>query len=253
MPQYISCAVLRNDEISGGVFDMTVENRLGQIKPGQFAELYTGRGEHILPRPISVCDFSGDEIRFVYRVAGSGTEIFSALRPGDEITLLGPLGSGFPVDVPGRAAMVGGGIGIPPLVALYKALKGCDVHVFLGYQSELFLQNEFDYAEISSEKVHLASDSGGHTAFKGNVVELMRREALDFDVIYACGPKPMLRALNGYASEKGCLLYVSLEERMACGLGTCCGCAVSVISGTYKKVCKDGPVFDSREVDWLAY
>jgi len=149
----------------------------------------------------------------------------------------------------GKNVLIGGGIGIPPMLALAKALKK-DVTVVLGYRdSNLFLKEEFEpYA-----KVVIATDDGS-VGTKGNVIDAIREEELEADTLYACGPMPMLRGVKAYAEEKDILAQVSLEEKMACGIGACLGCVCqskekdSHSHVNNKRVCKDGPVFDAREI-----
>ena len=184
----------------------------------------------------------------VYRIAGQGTKEFSMMQAGDTIEIVGPLGNGF-VLKEGKNVLIGGGIGIPPMLALAKALKK-DVTVVLGYRdSNLFLKEEFEpYA-----KVVIATDDGS-VGTKGNVIDAIREEELEADTLYACGPMPMLRGVKAYAEEKDILAQVSLEEKMACGIGACLGCVCqskekdSHSHVNNKRVCKDGPVFDAREI-----
>jgi dihydroorotate dehydrogenase electron transfer subunit len=220
-------------------------------KPGQFFNLYTGDGAMMLPRPISLCsaDRENGVITLVYRAAGQGTALFSRLVPGNSLRVLGPLGNGFPLGKPGKAAIVGGGVGIPPLLELCKALaeRGSGVTAFLGYRDETFLLGRFQ--KLGVETV-TASETGG-LDYKGNIIDLLKtRSDIKPDVFYACGPKPMFNALAEYVyrMDDPPALYVSLEERMACGFGACRGCAVKTVDG-YKRVCKDGPVFEFRELE----
>jgi len=225
--------------------------------PGQFVSLYSKDGSRLLPRPISLCgiDKEKGELRLVYRVAGAGTKEFSALTAGDTIDVLGPLGNGFPLLEGKKAFLIGGGIGIPPMLELAKALNkvngGEMVQSVIGYRdSHMFLKEEFE----QNGKLYIATEDGS-VGTKGNVMDAIREQALDAEVIFACGPMPMLRAIKAYAEENGILCYISLEERMACGIGACLGCVcktkeVDAHSNVHnKRVCKDGPVFLSTEVE----
>ena len=190
-------------------------------------------------------------LRLVYRVAGKGTAEFSTCKAGDTLDLLGVLGNGFPVEkVKGkRVFLMGGGIGIPPLLELAKTVDERK-QILLGYRNkDLFLEE--DMARYGD--VYIATEDGS-VGTKGNVMDIIRAHALEADVIMACGPMPMLRAIKAYAAEKGIEAYISLEERMACGVGACLGC---VCRTTHKdahshvhnaRICTEGPVFEAGEV-----
>lgn len=218
-------------------------------KAGQFVEVYPDNGANLLSRPISICEIDKNEgtLRLVFQIVGKGTKLFSELQPNDQVRLLGPCGNGYTLGE-GKAILVGGGIGVPPLLETCKQLKGEKI-VVLGFRSGSFLVEEF---EKLGAKVYVATDDGS-VGFKGNVVDLLKAENITGDMIYSCGPKIMLKFLSMYADEKNIPCQVSMEERMACGIGACVGCVVQIKDGdgwTYKKVCKDGPVFDSKEVCW---
>lgn len=216
---------------------------------GQFVEVYPDNGINLLSRPISICEINKEEgiLRLVFQIVGKGTKLFSELKPDDEVRLLGPCGNGYTLSE-GKSVLVGGGIGVPPLIETCKQLKGKKI-VVLGFRSGSFLVEEF---EKLGAKVYVATDDGS-VGFKGNVVDLLRAGGIKGDMIYSCGPKIMLKFLSMYAEENNIPCQVSMEERMACGIGACVGCVVQIKDGegwAYKKVCKDGPVFDSREVCW---
>lgn len=220
-----------------------------EARAGQFVEVYPDNGVNLLSRPISICEINKEEgsLRLVFQIVGKGTKLFSELKPDDEIRLLGPCGNGYTLSE-GRSVLVGGGIGVPPLLETCKQLKGEKI-VVLGFRSGSFLAEEFDRL---GAKVYVATDDGS-VGFKGNVVDLLKAKGIKGDMIYSCGPKIMLKFLSMYAEENNIQCQVSMEERMACGIGACVGCVVQIKEGdgwTYKKVCKDGPVFDSREVCW---
>lgn len=220
-----------------------------EAKAGQFVEVYPDNGVNLLSRPISICEINKEEgsLRLVFQIVGKGTKLFSELKQNDEIRLLGPCGNGYTLGE-GKSILVGGGIGVPPLLETCKQLKGEKI-VVLGFRSGSFLLEEF---EKLGAKVYIATDDGS-VGFKGNVVDLLKAEDIKGDMIYSCGPKIMLKFLSLYAEENNIPCQVSMEERMACGIGACVGCVVQIKDGdswTYKKVCKDGPVFDSKEVCW---
>ena len=218
-------------------------------KPGQFISVYTKDKSKVLPRPISLCEVDKEQgrLRIVYRVVGAGTREFSAYQAGDDIEIMGPLGNGFPLKEK-KAFLIGGGIGIPPMLELAKNLN-CEKQMVLGYRDVLFLNKEFE----QYGKVYVATEDGS-AGTKGNVIDAIKANGLEADVIYACGPTPMLRALKAYAAENGIECWLSLEERMACGVGACLGCVfhskeIDDHSKVHnKRVCKDGPVFLSTEV-----
>ena len=245
--------VLSQKEIAPGIFDLRLA--AGEIAvqavPGQFLSLYCRDGSRLLPRPISICEIDREEksLRRVYRVAGKGTEEFSHMSQGTEIFVLGPLGKGFPLKGK-KAFLVGGGIGIPPMLELSKSLN-CEKQILLGYRDNLFLNEEFK----PYGSVYIATEDGS-AGTKGNVIDAIKENGLKADIIYACGPLPMLRALKEYAKEQGIECYVSLEERMACGIGACLGCvcksgerdAHTNVNNT--RICKEGPVFLAQEVEF---
>ena len=197
----------------------------------------------MLPRPISICEIDREQgrIRMVYRVVGEGTAEFSHKKAGEQIEVLGPLGNGFPLDVgKKRIFLMGGGIGIPPMVQLAKELDG-EVQVIAGYRDELFLTEELkEYASL-----YIATEDGS-AGTKGNVIDAIYAHKLEADLIYA---------IQSYAKEHGILCYLSMEERMACGIGACLACVCQskeVDAHTQvhnKRICKDGPVFLSTEVE----
>ncbi|HEX3017485.1 MAG TPA: dihydroorotate dehydrogenase electron transfer subunit [Caproicibacter sp.] len=246
-----SCAILEKHKITDDIYDVTVDaGDLAQIaRPGQFAQIYVpGK---TLRRPISICgiDTEKNTLRFVFQVRGEGTAILAGFQPGDSLNLLAPLGNGFDLgDTSRRALFVGGGIGVPPLLAA-AAPFGKNAVLAAGFRGKesIILKDDF---EASGCKVLIATDDGSY-GHHGLVTELL--DGLEYDVIFACGPKPMLRAVCGLAEERGIPCLVSLEERMACGIGACLGCAVKLRGENgeyYGHVCKDGPVFDSRRVVW---
>lgn len=243
------CKVLSNSKLAEDIYDMVIScpEIAQQAKPGQFIEIYPDNGVNLLARPISICEINNGTIRVVFQKVGKGTDLFSKLVVGDEIRVLGPCGNGYTLKE-GTSLLVGGGIGVPPLLETCKQLKGEKI-VVLGFRSGSFLAEEF---EKYGARVYISTDDGS-VGFKGNVVDLIKSENLSADHIYSCGPKIMLKFLSQLAMEKDIDTQVSMEERMACGIGACVGCVVKIKDGdawTFKKVCKDGPVFDCKEVVW---
>lgn len=244
--------VLSQENLAPGVYSMWIKTTCAKTaKPGQFITVYTKDKSKLLPRPISICQINAAEekLRIVYRVLGAGTKEFSAYQAGDSIEVMGPLGNGFPTEG-SKAILVGGGIGVPPMLGLAEALT-CEKQIVMGYRdANLFLKEEFD----KNGQVYIATDDGS-VGTKGNVIDAIKANAVTGDVIYACGPTPMLRGLKAYAEEAGITLYISLEEKMACGIGACLACVcktkeVDEHSNVHnKRICKDGPVFLASEVD----
>lgn len=251
----VKATVVSQNKIAEQIYDMWLETDLaGDAHPGQFAAVYPKNAATLLPRPISICEADKQQgrLRFVYRVAGKGTEEFSAYRAGDEVFLLGILGNGFPLEKAQgkRVFLMGGGIGIPPMLQLAKELDA-EKKIVLGYRNkELFLRQDLE----RYGNVYVATEDGS-AGSKGNVMDAIRENDLQADLIMACGPMPMLRAIKKYAEENGIEAYISLEERMACGVGACLGCvcktkAVNHHSHVHNaRICTDGPVFEAREVD----
>lgn len=241
--------VISIKNITANIYDMVLEcpQIASQAKAGQFVEVYTGSSEHLLARPISICEILDNCLRLVFQVVGKGTEMFSNLKEGESVRLLGPCGNGFNLKKDKSALLVGGGIGAPPLLEAVKQL-GSGIAVLASRNKELsILKEDFERAGAS---VYIATDDGS-AGFKGNAVQLLREKKLAAEVVYSCGPKIMLRFLTDYAIEKDMECQVSMEERMACGIGACVGCVVKIKCGDdweHKKVCKDGPVFEGREV-----
>lgn len=244
--------VIRQEEIADDIYSMWIrtENIAGEAKAGQFLSLYCNEGSRLLPRPISICEIDKKDkaIRLVYRVAGKGTEEFSALHTGSQVRVVGPLGNGFPKKEL-SAFLIGGGIGIPPMLQLAKELN-CEKKMILGFRNELFLMDEFK----KQGEVYVATEDGS-AGTRGNVLDAITENGLTADIIYACGPIPMLRALKEYAKERNMECYISMEERMACGIGACLACVCQSTEKdahsnvNNKRVCKEGPVFAAEEVE----
>lgn len=255
-----TATVLSQESLGAGIFDMTIQTKeiAAHAKAGQFVSVYSADASKLLPRPISLCgiDAEAGTLRLVYRVTGenTGTEEFSRLQKGDTVKILGPLGNGFTVETGKKAFLIGGGIGVPPMLQLAKNMKKSGTAPFqivMGYRdANTFLMDEF-----KEQGQTFTATEDGSVGTKGNVLDAVRANALSADVIYACGPTPMLRALKAYAAEQGMDCYISMEERMACGIGACLAC---VCNSTHKdehsnvnnkRICKEGPVFDAKEVE----
>lgn len=246
--------VVRQEEIAEHVFSMVIktEQIAAYAKAGQFVSVYCNDGTKLLPRPISICEIDKEAgtLRLVYRIAGKGTAEFSELQSGEKVRVLGPLGNGFEKKEK-TAFLIGGGIGIPPMLQLAKELN-CEKQMVLGYRTnDLFLKDEFEaYGDV------YVTTEDGTAGTKGNVLDAIRENGLKADIIYACGPTPMLRALKEYAAENNIECWISMEERMACGIGAClaCVCKSKEKDGhtnvNNKRICKEGPVFRAEEVEF---
>ena len=250
------CTIVEATALPSGGISMTFESQgmAAQIQgPGQFVHVRCGECL-LLRRPISICNWSADRdlIRMVFEARGEGTSWLAQRKVGEKLDVLGPLGHGFDTQPHGRYLLVGGGIGVPPML-------GCALHggkesvAVLGFRSA---QNSMMLEEFSKccTQVRVATDDGS-LGYHGFVDALVRQELEQdkgFDAVLACGPKPMLRSVAKVAQEFGVPCQVSMEERMGCGVGACLVCACQMADGHKRHVCKDGPVFDAKEVDWDA-
>ncbi|MDT0692130.1 dihydroorotate dehydrogenase electron transfer subunit [Staphylococcus chromogenes] len=247
--------VLSNQMIADQIYELKVSGpTVSKLKqPGQFVHIKTGEGSlHMLRRPISICEIDRDHQSFtmLFRAEGEGTRKIAALKSGDELDIIAPLGNGFPVDkAKKKALLVGGGIGVPPLYELSKQLnaRGIETVHVLGFRSkqDVFYKNQF---EALSETYVVTED--GSLGEKGFVTTVIDQLPVDYDIYYTCGPKPMLKALTELYTLKDVPGYISLEERMGCGVGACfaCVCHVPHSNTDYVKVCTDGPVFEKGAV-----
>ena len=246
--------VIEQKMIADGICSMWLDAKevAVQAKPGQFISVYSNDKSRVLPRPISICEIDREKgtLRIVYRVVGKGTEEFSKAEAGDSFEILGPLGNGFPIEEAKgkKVLMIGGGIGVPPMLQTAKEIEG-EAIIVSGYRNQdLFLKEELE----SAGTLFIATEDGS-VGTKGNVVDAIRENQIEADMMFACGPKPMLRALKNYALEKGIPCWISMEEKMACGVGACLACVCQskdVDSHSHvhnKRICKDGPVFLSTE------
>ena len=251
--------VVSQKQIGTGIYDLTIQTQeiAAAAKAGQFVSVYSNDASKLLPRPISLCgiDRKAGTLRLVYRVTGehTGTEEFSRLQAGDTMKIMGPLGNGFTVEKGRKAFLIGGGIGVPPMLQLAKEMKdaGENFQIVMGYRDAgTFLLDEF-----KEQGESFVATEDGSVGTKGNVLDAIRENHLDADVIYACGPTPMLRALKAYAEEQNMTCYVSMEERMACGIGACLACVCNSTEKDAhsnvknKRICKEGPVFNAKEVE----
>ncbi len=276
--------VAESTELSKGVYSLALEYEKGEepqeVKPGQFVGVYPKDASRLLPRPISICSWDAEkrQLRLVYRVAGNGTKEFSGWQSGDRTEILGILGNGY--DVPAmtgkRVLLLGGGIGAPPMLGLAKALYSANTNLGLdaeaarecvtavmGYRTnDLFLKEDFQ----AVSRLVVSTDDGT-AGFHGNSVAAARdlvgskekgisdMTGAAFDVICSCGPLPMLRGVKALAEELDVPAFISLEERMACGIGACLGCVTKTIKKDAHsqvhnaRICTEGPVFAAKDVE----
>lgn len=249
--------IVSQKEIAHSIFELTLKGELvSEMKqPGQFVHIKVADSyEPLLRRPISICsiDQVSQEFTMIYRAEGRGTTILAARTAGEQVDVLGPLGNGFPVeeaDVGETALLVGGGIGVPPLYELSQRLveRGVKVVHVLGFQSSDVAFYEEKFTALGETYIATVD---GTLGTKGFVTDVIENQGITFDVLYSCGPTPMLKALENKYSDKK--LFLSLEERMGCGIGACFACVCKTNDErpghNYKKVCSDGPVFQSGEV-----
>lgn len=247
------CKVISKKEIAPNIIDVTVESDeiATGAKPGQFLHIKCGDDISMpLRRPISICDAEGDKLRFIFEVKGRGTQNLATIN--DELDIMGPLGNPFTIDneTYKKPVVIGGGIGTYPLFKLTKALENATV--YLGFRSKTQVTLEDEFKAVCSD-VSVATDDGSY-GYNGYAINLLKEKIKTdkVDIIYACGPKPMLKAVKELAEESGIRCQISLEERMGCGIGACLTCSCKTnLEGTwkYKRVCKNGPVFWSTEVE----
>lgn len=263
-----AAVIKRAEKLSDDIYSMWLAEKdiAAAAIPGQFINIYCQSGGRLLPRPISICDKNQKEglIRIVFRTAGEGTRELSRLKEGEMLEIMGPLGNGYDLSriTKEKAILIGGGIGIPPMLALAKAincektkhLMGGTIEkpiIVLGYRdSYTFLMEEFK----ACGRV-LVSTEDGSIGTKGNVIDAVKAHSVAGDILFACGPAPMLRGVKAFAQKNNIPAQLSLEERMACGIGACLACVcksaeVDAHSHVHnKRVCKDGPVFWAEEVE----
>ena len=246
----ISCKITEKTLIAHGVGDiysiwLDCPEIARQVRPGQFADIRCDG--FMLRRPISVCESRDGAVRLVFEVRGAGTQWLAGREAGDELDILAPLGNGFELIDGASALLIGGGIGVPPLLGLAQ-YYGSKAAAALGFRNAGSAVLTGDFSENCRT---LSATEDGSSGIKGYVSaaaeELLKTNV--FDVIYSCGPVPLLRYAAGLAEKTGIRCQLSLESRMGCGVGAClvCACKVKTQEG-YRRVCKDGPVFESTDV-----
>ncbi len=254
----VKCELVKKEKLIEGIYKFSVKapEIAKEAKAGQFLEIKVSEtGEPYLRRPISIFNIDGDIVEFIFQVKGRGTELLAQVQEGKLIDIMGPLGKGtFKVKEYNNVAIIGGGIGTYPLYELTKELKGkANLNVYLGFRDKSLVTCEKEFEEIGLNKLVVTTDDGSYKE-KGFAIDFMKKDIEEHkvDMIFACGPLPMLKAVRSYAIENNIPCQISLEERMGCGIGACLGCAVKVRTGEdtkYGHVCKDGPVFNASDVE----
>ena len=251
--------LIKKEEIIKDIFKFSVEAEeiVKTAKPGNFIEIRVNdQTEPFLRRPISIYNMNKEAgiLEFIFQIKGNGTNLLSKKQIGDKIDILGPLGNGtFKFEKYNNIAIIGGGIGIFPLYELAKEAKaqGKKVSTYLGFRNKDLVMLEKEFKEVS-DKLVITTDDGSY-AEKGFAIDYLKKD-IENHCIYACGPLPMLKAVQKYAIENNINCQISLEEKMGCGLGVCLGCAVKKASSPkdnpeYFHVCKGGPVFNAKDVE----
>lgn len=227
--------IISNTMIASNTYKMVLDASIEAL-PGQFINIKLDN--HYLRRPISISRINQDNFEIIYKVKGEGTKDLSMLKENDIIDVLYPLGNGYTLVENKKVLLIGGGIGIPPLLELYHQLsKNNEVQLLIGITS--LDENAYDEYKPMIATINKSS------AYQGNVVEYLKDNEIDYNYVYACGPMPMLKAVQKYIEVDG---QISIEERMGCGFGACMGCSCKSKDG-YKRICVEGPVFGIKELD----
>ena len=239
-------SITQNEKIAQSVYKMRLSGDTSAIKKaGQFVNIKLDG--FFLRRPISVCDYTAEELLIIYKVVGKGTEKMSAMEKGEQLDILTGLGNGYDLTVKTeKPVLIGGGVGVPPLYKRSKELKnqGKRVSVILGFNSEKEIFFEEEFKEIADRVLICTAD--GSYGIKGFVTEAVKD--IDFDYFFTCGPEPMFKALES-TIDKGISGQLSFEQRMGCGFGACMGCSCKTLTGN-KRICREGPVLFREEIIW---
>lgn len=249
MKDYIA-TIVKNEKIADNIHAVTFAlDEDIQARCGQFGNISVG-GTHLLRRPIAICKVDGREVTFCYQVKGEGTQKLKTMEAGTRLNVLMPLGNGFFVEEnEKKVALVGGGVGVFPLISVlreYGASK--EINAYIGYRNKGAVCGVEEFEKAT--KFVGVTDDGSY----GEKMNAVQAFAADLekgnrpDVVLACGPTPMLRALKALVEKENLPCYVSLEERMGCGIGACLVCVCDMTNGKKARVCKDGPVFNAKEV-----
>ena len=249
MKDYLA-TILENKKIAENIHEITFGlDEEANVRCGQFGNIAVG-GTHLLRRPIAICKTEGNKITFCYQIKGDGTKKLKEMEAGTKLNVLLPLGNGFFVDEKEqKVALVGGGVGVFPLISVLRQYKDeKEISAYIGYRNKAMVCGVEEFEKAN--KFIAVTDDGSY----GEKMNAVQAFAADVekgnipDVVLACGPTPMLRALKKYVEEKNIPCYVSLEERMGCGIGACVVCVCDLTNGKKARVCKDGPVFNVSDI-----
>lgn len=258
----LDCEIVKTEKVIDGIYHFTIKapEIANVAKAGQFLEIQVSKtGEVFLRRPISIYNINKEkgEVEFIFQVKGKGTVLLSNCKVGDLVNILGPLGNGaFSVKKYDKVAIIGGGIGTYPLYELAKELKekeSSSVTMYMGFRNKGLVTLEKEFEEVT-DNVVITTDDGSYKQ-KGFALDVLKENCKKEkpDIIFACGPLPMLKAVQAFANENDIKCEMSLEEKMGCGIYACVGCNVRIVTENpdevkYKYVCTNGPVFNSKEV-----
>ncbi|MDH6604220.1 dihydroorotate dehydrogenase electron transfer subunit [Bacilli bacterium PM5-9] len=232
--------VISNELIAKDTYKMVFDYKL-KAKAGQFINIKLDN--HYLRRPISISKIFADKFEIIYKIKGQGTKDLASIKAGTYLDILFPLGNGFELVKDKNVLLIGGGIGIPPLLQLFDELKeNNEVKLLIGITD--IEENAYDSYNPMIATINKSD------YFQGNVIEYLKNNDIQYDYIYSCGPMPMLNALQKYVNVEG---QISIEERMGCGFGACMGCSCQTKNKENKRICVDGPVFKIGELDLDEY
>ncbi|MCM8784781.1 MAG: dihydroorotate dehydrogenase electron transfer subunit [Candidatus Omnitrophica bacterium] len=242
------CKILKNKNLSDDFYLLKIENNFKEVfLPGNFIHI---KIEGVfLRRPFSVAIYTKKFIGIIYKKIGLGTEILSKKRKGESLNILGPCGNSFPIFENKKVALISGGTGIAPLIFLSSELKKRKNKIYFFYGAR---NKKLIFSEILPSGIdYIFSTDDGSFGQKGNIFDIFKTYKDDYEIIYAAGPEQLLKKVSLYSSKKP--VYISLENYMACGMGLCYGCVVKIKEegdGKYKRVCKDGPIFEGEKIIW---
>lgn len=244
-----NCRIIDRKWLTKDTYEIVFETKdiAKASKAGQFVEVKLD--QCFLRRPISIGKINGDNLHLYVKVVGRGTKNLSTIALGEEINIIGPLGNTFSKPQKKKIAVVGGGIGIAPLVEYIRNIESeNEIYAFLGYKDEVFLT---DYFHDVADEVYVSVENNtrGDAKYITELLEKAIEDHIEIDQIVTCGPRGMMKAVIQLADKHGIKTEASLEERMGCGFGVCVGCSIELRTGEMKKVCVDGPIFDAREVN----